>query len=64
MREHKARRPWQLGKLLHVHYDCIVDEPLPDRWVELIRALHDRERLARKKDTDANTGKAHVDKDQ
>ena len=34
----------QLGEMLHVHYSSAVDDSLPQLWVELITALHERER--------------------
>src|SRR5215510_8173716 len=43
MREHKARLPWQFGKLLRLHYESIVKEPLPDRWIEYLNVRACRE---------------------
>jgi hypothetical protein len=34
----------RLGKALNVRFDDITHEPLPDRWVELIRHLNELER--------------------
>jgi len=46
MAEQRATLFWQLGKmLLHVHYRGVVEEPVPQRWVELISALKVRDRL-------------------
>ena len=53
MREHKVGLPWRFEKLFRARYDSIIDEPLPDRCVELIRALHDRERVARNKNAES-----------
>jgi hypothetical protein len=33
-----------LGKALNVRLDAFTHEPLPQRWVELIRHLNERER--------------------
>jgi len=33
----------RLGKMLHVHYDEILNEPLPQRWVDLINYLNAKE---------------------
>jgi len=33
-----------IGKALNSQYDAIVQEALPQRWVDLIRRLSDRER--------------------
>jgi hypothetical protein len=33
----------RLGKALRHHYDEIMREPLPQRWVELIRYLDEQE---------------------
>jgi hypothetical protein len=33
-----------IGKALNSQYDAIVQEPLPQRWVNLIRYLSERER--------------------
>ena len=33
----------RLGKALHTHFDTIEREPLPERWVDLINYLNERE---------------------
>ena len=33
-----------IRKALHANYDKVADEPLPERWVELIQHLNARER--------------------
>jgi hypothetical protein len=33
----------RLGKMLHVQYDEVVNEPLPQRWVDLIHYLNTKE---------------------
>ena len=38
----------QLGKALHVRFDEITREPLPQRWVELIHYLNEQERISEK----------------
>ena len=32
-----------LGKALHVQFDSVAKEPLPERWVDLINYLKERE---------------------
>jgi hypothetical protein len=44
MREEKASFLWRLGKALHVHFDGIANEPLPQRWIDLINYLNEKER--------------------
>jgi hypothetical protein len=34
-----------LGKVLHTQTDDITHEPLPQRWVDLIRYLDEKERM-------------------
>jgi hypothetical protein len=34
----------RLGKALHVHDNDVTQEPLPRRWVDLIRHLDEQER--------------------
>jgi hypothetical protein len=34
----------RISKALHAQYDRIADEPLPERWVELINHLNEKER--------------------
>ena len=43
MREEKASFLWRLGKALHVHFDGIANEPLPQRWIDLINYLNEKE---------------------
>jgi hypothetical protein len=33
----------RLGRMLHVHYDEVLNEPLPQRWVDLIKYLNAKE---------------------
>jgi hypothetical protein len=33
----------RLGKALHVQFDTVAKEPLPERWVDLINYLNARE---------------------
>ena len=35
-----------LGKALSAHYQSIASEPLPERWVDLINYLNEKERTA------------------
>jgi hypothetical protein len=37
----------RLKSALHAQYDAILNEPLPERWVDLIHRLNDQERLER-----------------
>ena len=36
-----------IGKALHTQYNEIADEPLPQRWVDLIHYLEEKERKER-----------------
>jgi hypothetical protein len=47
MIENRTLLFWRLAKMLRVHYGRIAEEPLPDRWVELIHALNERDRSLR-----------------
>jgi pyruvate-formate lyase len=38
----------RLGKALHVQFDSIAKEPLPERWGELIDYLNEREQAQRR----------------
>jgi hypothetical protein len=46
--------PKVIGQALRVQADDSVQEPLPERWVELIRHLNARERDARAQEDDAS----------
>ena len=35
----------RLKSALHAQYDAILNEPLPERWVDLIHRLNEQERL-------------------
>jgi Anti-sigma factor NepR len=37
----------RLKSALHAQYDAILNEPLPERWVDLIHRLNDQERMER-----------------
>jgi len=39
-----------ISKALRVNYDKVAGEPLPERWVELIHHLNERERLESERD--------------
>jgi Anti-sigma factor NepR len=39
----------RLKSALHAQYDAILNEPLPERWVELIRRLNEQEHWQREK---------------
>jgi hypothetical protein len=41
-----------ISKTLHAHYDETVREPLPQRWVDLINYLNEREQMLRKSSTE------------
>jgi hypothetical protein len=34
----------RLGKALHAQYDQVASQPLPERWIDLIRYLDEKER--------------------
>ena len=42
----------QLSKALHVRFHAIPQEPLPQRWVELIHHLNEQERISEKERRD------------
>jgi hypothetical protein len=48
----------RLGRLLRAHYDGIAREPLPERWIELINCLDEKERLRLKAELDEEPGEA------
>jgi hypothetical protein len=37
----------RISKALHAQYDGIVAQPLPERWVDLINYLNEKERVQR-----------------
>ena len=37
----------RLKSALHAQYDAILNEPLPERWVDLIHRLNEQERVQR-----------------
>jgi hypothetical protein len=41
-----------ISKPLRAHYDETVREPLPQRWVDLINYLNEREQMLRKSSTE------------
>ena len=41
---HHLRSEERLGQALRGYYDGIAKEPLPERWVDLINYLNDKER--------------------
>jgi hypothetical protein len=45
----QARSPIveRIKSALHAQYDAILNEPLPERWVDLIHRLNEQERLQR-----------------
>ena len=45
MPEQQSRFLLRLAKMLHVQYSRFVEDPLPQQWGELIRALDQRDRL-------------------
>lgn len=42
----------RLGRRVRAHYDSVRDEPLPDRWIELMKALEAREQRGGEGDDD------------
>lgn len=47
MRQHVSPVLEQIGKVLHAQFDPITREPLPKRWVDLIKYLNEKERRER-----------------
>jgi hypothetical protein len=45
-----------IGKTLNSQYVAIVQEPLPQRWVDLIRNLNERERAPSNVQTEKGAG--------
>jgi hypothetical protein len=43
MPEERTTSVWRLGKALHTYCDGIVSEQLPERWVDLINYLNEKE---------------------
>lgn len=41
---HQSPRFENIGRLLRTQYSEIANEPLPERWVDLIKYLNERER--------------------
>ena len=39
----------RLKSALHAQYDAILNEPLPERWVDLIHRLNEQDRLQRER---------------
>jgi hypothetical protein len=37
----------RVSKALHAQYDGIVEQPVPERWVDLINYLNEKERVQR-----------------
>src|SRR6476660_2394156 len=52
----------RLGKAFHFYADDIAHEPLPRRWVDLIRYLDDRERKSLERRQPAGDGEASLTK--
>jgi hypothetical protein len=45
----------RLKSALHARYDSILNEPLPERWVDMIHRLNEQERLQRENAEQAAT---------
>ena len=43
----------RLGKMLHVHYDNVLNEPVPQRWADLIKYLNAKEQAEAPQSDDA-----------
>jgi hypothetical protein len=45
----QARSPIveRIRMALHAQYDAILHEPLPERWIDLIKRLNEQERMQR-----------------
>lgn len=50
---HQSSRFENIGRLLRTQFGQIADEPLPKRWVDLIKHLNERERAENAVDTPA-----------
>jgi hypothetical protein len=48
----------RLRKALHAHFDSVVSEPLPERWVDLIKYLNERERAKKRADGHADRNRS------
>ena len=44
MEKAKATLLGNLGKTLHTYFDAAANEPLPQRWVDLVKYLNEKER--------------------
>jgi hypothetical protein len=49
----------RIGKMLHEQFDAIAREPLPERWVDLINYLNDKERSQREPDGETIRPRPH-----
>ena len=47
MRKAQPRLPDRIGRALRAQFDEILHEPLPNRWVDLINYLNDKEKRRR-----------------
>ena len=47
MRKAQPRLPDRIGRALRAQFDEILHEPLPNRWVDLINYLNDKEKRLR-----------------
>ena len=47
MRKVQPRLPDRIGRALRAQFDEILHEPLPNRWVDLINYLNDKEKRRR-----------------
>ena len=50
----------RLGKTFHLYADDIAHEPLPRRWIELIRYLDEQERKSSEQSQSAGSGEASL----
>jgi hypothetical protein len=49
----------RIGKMLHEQFEDIAREPLPERWIDLINYLNDKERAQREPDGEPNRRNSH-----
>jgi hypothetical protein len=49
----------RIKMVLHAQYDAILNEPLPERWVDLIQRLSEQEHHARSAQTKREARPTH-----
>jgi hypothetical protein len=64
MQRNRTESAWRLGTALHAFFDNIVREPLPERWVDLIKRLSEEERNSASRKTGRQEVTAMIDASQ